>query len=65
MLCPSVGASLGVRVVRGTFDSVVLAVSTLEGLLYEYRISELGSTHSAPKAVLEGEWALIGSPSLG
>ena len=56
-------------------DSVVLAVATLAGLLYEYTVTGLlgGGTAASPAGmgargdtvvVLEGEWALQGSTSL-
>ncbi|KAG1658038.1 hypothetical protein FOA52_014350 [Chlamydomonas sp. UWO 241] len=44
-------------------SSVMLAVATLDGLLYEYRVTGLAVGVCA--AALDGEWALLGSPSLG
>jgi len=44
---------------RSTPDagSVVVAVATLEGVLYEYCITELGGAHT-PRVNLQGEWLL-------
>ena len=60
---------------RRNVDSVVLAAATLDGLLYEFRVTDLiaggggggragGGGEKGPRAFLEGEWALQGSNSL-
>ncbi|KAG2449444.1 hypothetical protein HYH02_005591 [Chlamydomonas schloesseri] len=41
----------------------VVMVATLEGLLYEYSVSELLNPHG-PKVNLEGEWSMLGSGSV-
>lgn len=45
-----------------TYRAVVM-VATLEGLLYEYSVSELLNPHG-PKVNLEGEWSMLGSGSV-
>ena len=40
---------------------VLIVVLTLEGLLYQYSIEDLGNAQG-PKCSLQGEWALLGPP---
>jgi hypothetical protein len=75
------GGNSAVDVVQPLMDSVILAAATLDGLLYEFRVTDIssrgggvsggpsrggggGSVGGGPRALLEGEWALLGSNSL-